>query len=413
MRKTSSLLALLLLATVVLLTSCGTTKVPDNPSSENIPNLKSEEPTANAQEIVMTEDDLFAQSAKNNNGMFCAIGDYVYGPSYYVGKTGSSEEDYDTFYNYSWTNNPSSVFNPFKMNSLFNMSFRTIYHTFSSYNNTVFFSSGEGGVDASFGNRCFSLYDVWNIYSISQNEATPSLIIPGVCGDFQVVGDYIYYTKCGNSTATSAYVEHEGSIWQNKNYDSGTSHLYRTNLTTNGDTVEITSFPTYNFYIFNNKILYCKDSGNGNVLCMCDLDGSNEQQLSNKNFIHSPVYNGEYVYYLLSENNEENDWEKGQLWRMTLDGTVDEQISSSVVCDYCVSDYKIYYTTENDCTYTMNLDGSSVGVFFNSSCYGMQILQAEKNYLAYFLGCGVASDFYLNNMDGTQEIPFFNDEDIF
>ena len=98
---------------------------------------------------------------------------------------------------------------------------------------------------------------------------------------------------------------------------------------------------------------------------------------------------------------------------MTLDGTVDEQISSSVVCDYCVSDYKIYYTTENDCTYTMNLDGSSVGVFFNSSCYGMQILQAEKNYLAYFLGCGVASDFYLNNMDGTQEIPFFNDEDIF
>ena len=42
---------------------------------------------------------------------------------------------------------------------------------------------------------------------------------------------------------------------------------------------------------------------------MCDLDGSNEQQLSNKNFIHSPVYNGEYVYYLLSENNEENDWE--------------------------------------------------------------------------------------------------------
>lgn len=411
MRKTSSLLALLLLATVVLLTSCGTTKVTDNPSSENIPNLNSEETTANAQEIEMTEDDLFAQSAKNNNGRFCAIGDYVYGPSYYyVRKTGASEEDYDGFYNYSWTNNPSSVFNPFKMNSLFSMS-NDIYRTFASCNNTVFFSSGRGGVDISSGKCCFSLSDIWNIYSISQNEATPSLIISGVCGDFQVVGDYIYYTKCGNSTSTSAsaYVEHD--ICQNEIYDSGTSHLYRTNVTTKGDTVEITSFPTYNFYVFNNKILYCKDNGNGNILCMCDLDGSNEQQLSNKNFIHSPVYNGEYVYYLLSENNEENDWGTGQLWRITLDGTIDEQISSSVVCDYCISDHKIYYTTDNDCTYIMNLDGSNVGIFFNSSCYGIQILHAEKNYIAYSLS--IESDFFLNNMDGTQEIPFFNDEYAF
>lgn len=59
----------------------------------------------------------------------------------------------------------------------------------------------------------------------------------------------------------------------------------------------------------------------------------------------------------------------------------------------------------------MNLDGSNVGTFFNSSCYGIQILHAEKNYIAYSLS--IASDFFLNNMDGTQEIPFLNDEYAF
>ena len=192
-------------------------------------------------------------------------------------------------------------------------------------------------------------YASQGIYRMSADGKQMDTLVDGAFGEFQIVGDQLYY-------ADQSY-QHSDEFAQSDEITlpADTCHLFRCNLD-GSDPVEIIAKPTFFFYVLGNAILYQDD----NDLCslhVCNLDGSGDKKIAD-GYAYYPIYDGEYIYF---EHTDHDEADRSQIWRVRPDGT-----EQSVVADRNTSggmllsgDY-IYYINldDNGRLYRINKDGT-------------------------------------------------------
>lgn len=229
------------------------------------------------------------------------------------------------------------------------------------------------------------------IYRMPQSGGTTEWIADAY-GEMQIVEDYIYYA----ASDTSELSDHEpGAVLAEE------AHLYRCDLDGKNVT-EIISKPTFNFFVFDQCILY-QDDNDGESLHLCKLDGSEDKKLNNVRS-YSPIYDGEFIYYRV-----QNDAAQFTLWRMRPSGGEAEQVSNHTVRDFQITDTSIYFINGDDNyrIYRMDKDGKNVVLVVDEEqTYGLQVVGDMLTYLVQ--GFNYRPIRYCCNLDGSDNGEFGN-----
>lgn len=174
--------------------------------------------------------------------------------------------------------------------------------------------------------------------------------------NIQLCNDYIYYTPDTYLGVDEATQE--------------SAHLYRCDLDGN-NVEEIISKPVYCWYVFENTVLYQNDRDNES-LHIYNLEKQTDIKV-NDMISYSPIYDGEYIYYIGKKEEVCN------IWRVKPDGSGNEKLSN-VETEDRLSVYKNYVyfinSEDNGRIYRMDKDGSNL----------TQISQDKNCRKPYFCG---------------------------
>lgn len=242
-----------------------------------------------------------------------------------------------------------------------------------------------------------STEDGGELVKVRSSGEDAKVIITNHSGSIQIVDNYIYYT-------TPEYWNEDNSAVTDES-----SHLYRCDL--NGENVEaILEIPVYYFTVFENYVLYQDDRDNMTLHIYDMLSGENVRINEQRSFW--PIYDGNYIYYLSDSNSPEEY--KHTLWRMTLDGTTNEEIDLGCYLGGLLlrGDY-VYYINMDDSgrIYRCLKDGSDIELVTQDS--NISTFQWVNNCLAYVTidEEGYISGIYLCDADGADRIEFCESDD--
>lgn len=229
------------------------------------------------------------------------------------------------------------------------------------------------------------------IYRV-RTDGTGNEKLTSVFGEFQIVGDQLYYVD--QSYLYSDDCAHSDDI----TLPADTCHLYRCNLD-GSDPVEIIAKPTCYFSVLGNAILY-QDDNDLSSLHVCGLDGSGDQKIA-EGYAYYPIYDGEYIYFMHTDHDEED---RSQIWRVRPDGT-----EQTVVADRNTSGGmllrgdSIYYVNQDDSgrLYRINKDGTDdTPISQEAFVSRIQFLGDYLEYTVYSSGYSEIMTYKLCTLDG-------------
>jgi len=254
--------------------------------------------------------------------------------------------------------------------------------------------------------ECFATYitvvDNY-IYYMGYNESEHGLYrirtsgedkvqISSAYGEMQIVDGYIYYTDLR---------------YQYKDDSSLTSddaHLYRCDL--DGKNVdEIIDKPIFNFYIFENGILYQDDTDNESLHIYYTESGTDVKLNDDKSYWS--IFDGEYIYYVKQQGD---DVFTRSIWRMKPDGEDDQIIAQYAVSNgILMADEYIYfvYADDSDRLYRIKKDGTGIELITqDTNILFVQMLENGIKYLKYNDDYSYIQAMYLAEFDGSNRIAF-------
>lgn len=366
------------LTLMLSLIACNSSNDP-HPSNENIsseeieetPQLQPSMPVFYNPEKTTPEDleeMVIDQSNRHNMNAFCFDNSWIYGA--WAGRNYTGEVVKVRYDNSDWTIIDSNT----------NERFASCQAIKSGY---IYYSQ-----PAEDGNE---------LIKVRSSGEDAKVIIANHQGSIQIVGNYIYYT-------TPEYWTEDNSA-----VTSESSHLYRCDL--NGENVEIIlETPVYFFSIFENYVLYQDDRDNM-TLHIYDMSSDKDIHI-NEQRSFMPIYDGNYIYYLSDSTSPEEFQLK--LWRMTLDGTTNEEIDLGCYLGGLLlrGDY-IYYINKDDSNriYRCLKDGSDIELVTQDS--NISTFQWVNNCLAYVTEDeeGYINGIYLCDADGANKIEFHESDD--
>lgn len=190
-------------------------------------------------------------------------------------------------------------------------------------------------------------------------------------GTMQLKGDYIYYSDFSDQFVAD-------------NNDHPQPGLYRCDLD-GGNVVKILEKTVYEFYVFDTGILY-QDKEDGETIHICYPDGSGDVKLNDQRST-SPIFDGEYIYYLSNVNNRGKEDKQYTCWKMRPDGSENQQVSVIPIFNaFLIHDGMIYFcnASGNSQLYRMHMDGSwPKHVTRDTGVYYVQILNGELKYTKF------------------------------
>ena len=229
------------------------------------------------------------------------------------------------------------------------------------------------------------------IYRV-RTDGKDNAILSEAFGEFQIVGDQLYYVD-----QTYLYSDEYASS-DEITLPADTCHLYRCNLD-GSDPVEIIAKPTCYFSVLGNAVLY-QDDNDLSSLHVCGLDGSDDKKIA-EGYAYYPIYDGEYIYYMHTDHDEED---RSQIWRVRPDGT-----EQTVVADRNTSGGmllrgdSIYYVNQDDSgrLYRINKDGTGDTPISQETYVGrIQFLGDGLKYTVYSSGYSEITGNYICTLDG-------------
>lgn len=190
-------------------------------------------------------------------------------------------------------------------------------------------------------------------------------------GSMQLKGNYIYYSDFSNQ-----YITLSG--------DDVQPGLYRCDLDGKNVT-KILDKPVSEFYVFDTGILYM-DKEDGESIHSCYPDGSNDVKLNDQKST-SPIFDGEYIYYLSNLDARGKEAKHYTCWKMKPDGSENQQVSNQKIFNaFLIYNDTIYFCNANGKSqlYRMQMDGSkATTVTRDTGVYYVQILNEELKYTKY------------------------------
>lgn len=200
---------------------------------------------------------------------------------------------------------------------------------------------------------------------VSQDKITDAY------GSMQVKGDYIYY-----SDFSDQYVSNPD--------DKTLTGLYRCDLD-GGNVRKILDKPVHEFYVFDTGILY-QDLEDGETIHICYPDGSGDMKLNDQKST-SPIFDGEYIYYLSNISKWGAETQTYTCWKMRPDGSDNQQVSIQKIFNaFLIYEDIIYFCNASGKSqlYRMNLDGSkATAVTKDIGVYYVQVLNGELKYTTF------------------------------
>ncbi len=133
--------------------------------------------------------------------------------------------------------------------------------------------------------------------------------------------------------------------------DQGTQ-LFRMNLDGTDLNVVIDK-EVYCWYVFGDYVLYQDDADNESLHLM--KIGGEDIKL-NDQVSYSPIYDGEYIYYIKRIGDDRS------IWRISIDGSDDTKIAEYDAYEIALYNDKIYFINieDNDRVYAINKDGTGL-----------------------------------------------------
>lgn len=190
-------------------------------------------------------------------------------------------------------------------------------------------------------------------------------------GSMQIKGDYIYYSDFSNQFLTVTGEEDQPG-------------LYRCDLD-GGNVTKILDKDVREFYVFDTGILY-QDIEDGETIHVCYPDGSGDVKLNDQKST-SAIFDGEYIYYLSTQNGNGNESKLYSCWKMRPDGTENQEVSPKKIFNaFLIYDGSIYFCDANGKSqiFRMGMDGSKVTpITEDTGVYYVQILNGELKYTKY------------------------------
>ena len=139
------------------------------------------------------------------------------------------------------------------------------------------------------------------------------------------------------------------------------------------------------FYVFDTGILY-QDKEDGDAIHVCYPDGSGDVKLNDQKST-SPIFDGEYIYYLSCLDNRGKETKHYTCWKLRPDGTENQQVSTQKIFNaFLIYNDSIYFCNANGKSqlYRMQMDGSkATTVTWDTGVYYVQILNGELKYTKY------------------------------
>ena len=217
------------------------------------------------------------------------------------------------------------------------------------------------------------------------------VIVSNVSRAIQIVDEFIYYTT------PEYWVEEDSAVTQES------SHLYRCDL--DGENAEvILETPVYYFTVFGQYVLYQDDRDNMTLHIYDIISGQNIR--INEQCSFTPIYDGNYIYYLSSLSTNDQPYE---LWRTTFDGRKNEKIDLGCSLGGLLlrGDY-VYFINVDDSNriYRCQKDGADIELVTQDA--NISSFQWVKDCLAYMTRDenGYIAGIYLCNADGSDRIEF-------
>ena len=211
-------------------------------------------------------------------------------------------------------------------------------------------------------------------------------------GSIQVKGDYIYYTDIFSYEYVSL------QFGQNE-----ACHLYR--MQKNGTGVEtVIAKPVFFFYVFDEVVLY-QDDLDGESLHLYNLTTGEDTKLNN-DISFQPIYDGEYVYYA---KYNESRFPCG-IFRMRLDGTEEEEVTSMPVGISMVMYEDFIYFVSNDekeNVYRVKKSGGEPELVIADNLIDrLQILNGKLKYTVYTKEYEYIKSNTVSELDGSDKKVF-------